>query len=160
EQLERYREVAEKHRLPAVQAVENRFDPLSGEMDSRKGVLAYCAEHGLSFLPYSPLRLGLLTNRYLEGKKVGAGDRLVDEGALDAMTQGEVYEILARLDRLAQAEGLTIAQLSLAYTAQLPGMGSPIPSASSVAQLEENARAGVIRLKEETLKELRKLFVT
>jgi len=160
EQLARYREVAEKHRLPSVQAVENRFDPLSGEVDSSKGVLAYCAEHGLSFLPYSPLKRGLLTNRYLKGKQVGAGDRLVDEGALEAMTQGKVYETLARLDQLAQAEGLTIAQLSLAYTAQLPGMGSPIPSASSVAQLEENALAGVIQLREETLKELHSLFVT
>jgi len=160
EQLERYREAAEKHRLPSVQAVENYFDPLSGEAALRKGVLAYCAEHGLSFLPYSPLKQGLLTNRYLKGKQVGSGDRLVDEGALETMTQGKVYETLARLDQLAQAEGLTIAQLSLTYTAQLPGMGSPIPSASSVAQLEENARAGTIQLKEETLKELRTLFVT
>ncbi|MFH1009513.1 MAG: aldo/keto reductase [Candidatus Latescibacterota bacterium] len=159
-QLEQYRGVAETHRLPSVQAVENYFDPLSGEMDARKGVLAYCAEHGLSFLPYSPLKQGLLTNRYLKGNPVGAGDRLVDEGALDKMTQGHVYQTLAQLDQLARGEGLTIAQLALAYIAQLPGMGSPIPSASSVAQLEENARAGTIQLNAETLKKLRTLFVT
>ena len=159
EQLARYREVAEKHRLPAVQAVENRFDPLSGEADSWRGVLSYCAENGVSFIPYSPLKRGLLTNRYLKGKQMGPGDRLVDEGVLEEMTRGNVYETLARLEQLAQDEGLTIAQLSLAYTLQLPGMGPPIPSASSVEQLEENARAGTIQLKEETLQELRTLFV-
>ena len=160
EQLMQYREVAERHGLPMVQCVQNNFNPLTGEVASYQGALKYCAENGLSFIPYSPLRGGLLTNRYLKGKRVGPGDRLVDEGVLDEFTQGEVYEALARLDQIGQREGLTIAQLSLAYMLQLPGLGPAIPSASSVEQLEENAKAGTVELSEETLQELRTLFVS
>lgn len=160
EQVAQYREVAEREGLPMVQSVQDHFNPLTGEIESYRGVLQYCAENGLSFIPYSPLRRGLLTNRYLKGKKVGAGDRLVDEGALDEFTQGEVYDTLARLEQIGQQEGLTIAQLSLAYMLQLPGMGPLIPSASAVEQLEENAKAGTVKLSEETLEELRRLFVS
>lgn len=160
EQLARYREVAAQLGLPAIQCVQNKFDPLTGESEEYPGVLAYCAETGLSFIPYSPLARGLLTGRYLRDRKAGPGDRLVDEGDLEGMTRGDVYDKLARLDEISNREGLTIAQLSLAYTLQLPGMGPQIPSASTVAQLEENAKAGTIELSEETLKELRTIFVS
>jgi aryl-alcohol dehydrogenase-like predicted oxidoreductase len=42
----------------------------------------------------------------------------------------------------------------------LPGMGPLIPSASKVAQLEENARAALVALSEDTLTELRPIFTT
>lgn len=160
EQVARYREVAERHRLPTVQCVQNNFNPLTGEADSSRGVPTYCAEHGLSFIPYSPLRRGLLTNRYLKGKKVGPGDRLVDEGALEEFTLGKVYETLTHLEQIGRREGLTIAQLSLAYMLQLPGLGPLIPFASSVEQLEENTKAGIVTLSEDTVQELRTMFVS
>jgi aryl-alcohol dehydrogenase-like predicted oxidoreductase len=155
-----YREVAQQYRLPAVCSVQNSFNPLTGTRPDHEGVLELCARHRMAFIGFSPLSRGLLTNRYLKGRQVGAGDRLVDEGELEEMTQGDVYEKLGQLEKIADREGLTIAQLSLAYLLQLPGMGPLIPSASNVEQLEENAQAGTVELGAEVSEELRQIFVS
>ncbi|MBI2506067.1 MAG: aldo/keto reductase [Candidatus Latescibacteria bacterium] len=159
EDLMEYRELARQYGLPLVCSVQNNFNPLDGEREGRRGVLAFCARNRLAFIPYSPLSRGLLTNRYLPGRSVGQGDRLVDEGSLEQLSGGEVREQLVRLEELARQEGLTIAQLSLAYLLHLPGMGPLIPSASTVEQLEENTRAATVELSAGTLEQLRRIFV-
>jgi len=158
-ELDEYRRTALEHRLPQVCAVQNSYNPLTGAGPGQEDVLAYCAQHQISLIPYSPLNRGLLTNRYLKGSQVGAGDRLVDEGVLEELVQGDVYDRLGRLAELASGEGLTVAQLSLAYLLQMPGMGPLIPSASNTTQLEENARAGTVELPESVLEQLREIFV-
>lgn len=158
--LEQYRRIAREFRLPVVSSVQNGFNPLTGAQAAQQEALPYCAEHGVSFIAYSPLLRGLLTNRYLKGATVGAGDRLVDEGALERLTNDQVYARLDRLAGLAGKLGLTVAQLSLAYMRYLPGMGPLIPSASTVAQLEENAASGTVELDAEVLGELRTIFVS
>lgn len=122
-------------------AVQNRFDPLNGE--AMPGVLDLCADTGVAFVPYSPLAQGLLTDRYLDPAKVGSGDRLVDEG--QQIDEAQLATV-RRLGELAGQWGLEISQLTLAYILTLPGMGTQIPSSSTVAQLEANASAGTIEL--------------
>lgn len=141
-----------------VLAVQNRFDPLRGENPHQAGVLDYCAGHGISFVPYSPLAKGLLTDRYLDPGQVGEGDRLVDEGSLKKLADEQVMERLKRLAELAESWGHSISQLTLAYILTLPGMGPPIPSASTVEQLESNAAAGKIELSSEQQMALAEVF--
>lgn len=155
-----YARVARQFRLPVVCSVQNHFNPLTGARPGQGDVLPWCAAHGVSLIPYSPLQRGLLTNRYLKGQAVGQGDRLVDEGDLERLVNDGVHATLERLAQLAARCGLTVAQLSLAYLLQLPGMGPLIPSASSVAQLEENARAAAVDLPAPILGELKGLFVS
>lgn len=131
-----------------VQAVQNQFDLLHGEQPERPGVLEYAARHNLSFVAWSPLARGLLTERYLDLSRVGSGDRLVDEGTLEKDAPPHIMAKLRSLAELAHQWDLQLNQLVLAYMLTLPGMGPVIPSASSVAQLESNAAAGRITLSE------------
>lgn len=150
EELEAYRAVWEQRsRRCRPIAVQNKFDPIDGENDSQAGVLEYCADNGIGFVPYSPLARGLLTDRYLDPARVGAGDRLHDEGALDALATEPKLAAVRRIAKLADESGLEISQLTLAYLLTLPGMGPQIPSSSTVAQLESNAHAGRVTLTEE-----------
>jgi aryl-alcohol dehydrogenase-like predicted oxidoreductase len=131
-----------------VVAVQNQFDILHGEAADRPGVLEYAARTGRSFVAWSPLARGLLTERYLDLSRVGAGDRLYDEGTLQKDTAPETLAKLHPLAELAHQWDLQLNQLALAYMLTLPGMGPVIPSASSVAQLESNAAAGRVTLSE------------
>ncbi len=145
--------------LARVCSVQNSFNPLTGARPGQEDVLAYCASHGIALIPYSPLLRGLLTNRYLPGRQVGPGDRLVDEGELERLLQGDVRERLEKLATIAARLGATVAQVSLAYLLHLPGMGPLIPSASNVAQLEENAGAVRLQLEASVLGDLRQVFL-
>jgi len=132
-----------------VVAVQNQFDILHGESASHPGVLAYAARTGISFVAWSPLARGLLTERYLNLSNAGPGDRLYDEGVLEKVATKPVMTKLHRLAVLAHEWDLTLNQLALAYMLTLPGMGPVIPGVSSIAQLESNAAAGQITLSEE-----------
>ena len=131
-------------------AVQNQFDILSRENAKYPGVFSYCASHGLSFVAWSPLAGGLLTGRYNQPQLAGAGDRLFDEGALAKIPAGQ-FEKVRALSRLAEELELSLTQLTLAYMLTLPGSGPVIPGASTVAQLEDNARAGKVTLSAEAL---------
>lgn len=134
-------------------AVQNRFDPINRE--DQPGVLDFCAAEGLSFVPFSPLGQGLLTDRYLDPSKVGKGDRLFDQGT--EIPEEKIAKV-RRVGELAREWGHSISQLSLAYLLALPGMGTQIPSSSSVAQLEANAAAGTIELSEDQVAQLSEAF--
>jgi len=154
ENLESYLAAADKiSRRCRVVAVQNRFDPINGE--DQPGVLDFCAAEGLSFVPFSPLGQGLLTDRYLDPAKVGKGDRLFDQGA--EIPEEKIAKV-RRVGELAGEWGHSISQLSLAYLLSLPGMGTQIPSSSTVQQLEANAAAGRIELTDDQREQLRAAF--
>lgn len=129
-----------------VHAVQNRLDILDGEKKEHQGVLELCADTGVSFVPYSPLALGLLTEKYLDISKVGKGDRLYDEHALSKVASETRLNKVRQLASLAHEWGLKLNELAIAYMLTLPGMGPIIPSCSSLQQLESNARGGTVSL--------------
>ena len=151
--------VAKSEHFPRarIRSVQNQFDILHGEDPARKGVFDYCAEHGLSFIPWSPLREGLLTERYLNKSKAKAGDRLVDEKILDRELTGPVLKKLEALAALAAEWSMTLSQLTLAVMRQLRGIGPLIVGCSNVRQLVENAKAGRINLSQEQIQAVKKI---
>ena len=131
-----------------VIAIQNGYDIVNGEA-KQQGVLEYCAGTHISFVPYSPLARGLLTGRYLDPKRAKSGDRLFDEGTLKRDASEERVGKVRQLAELAKEWNLEVSQLALAYTMTLPGMGPPIPSPSSVEQMDSNAAAGKVQLSDE-----------
>ena len=150
-QLRAYQDV-EKHLSIRcrITALQNQFDILNGQ--PIPWGMEYCAWEHISFVAYSPLALGLLTERYLDRAGVGKGDRLYDEGALDRVATDEVMTKLSGLAALAHEWDLPLNQLALAYMLTLPGMGPLIPAVSSVQQLESNAAAGKVTLDRQQIK--------
>ena len=141
-----------------VLAVQNKFDIISLEDDKKTGVLDYCAQDGISFVAWSPLLKGLLTDKYQDSAGVGKGDRLYDEGTLDSAR--EMYDMarIKRLALLAKAWNITLNQLVIAYMLSLPGMGPVIPSVSTVSQLESNARGGRISFSQKELLKIEEIL--
>ena len=137
-----------------ILAVQNQFDILRGEHPDYPGMLEYCNQAGASFIAYSPLAEGFLTDRYLDPSKVSKGDRIFDQGMLKDLASVENMNKLLGLGALAKEYGLELSQLALAYTLTLKGMGPVIPAASSVRQLESNARVGQIQLSNDQMKAL------
>jgi len=136
-----------------ITAIQNRFDLITGE-DYEESVIKYCADHKTSFVAWSPLGSGLLSERYLQ--EVGKGDRLYDEGSLGKITPA-VREKLAALHEIAKANALTISQLAIAYMLTMDGMGPVIAACSSVAQLQANAAAGKVVLSADTCAKIREI---
>ncbi len=97
-------------------------------------------ELGAGSIVFSPLAQGLLTNRYLNG--VPQDSRVAVYSWLsEANLTEEYYERVNALDEIAQARGVTLAQLALLWVLRIPQVTSALIGASSVAQLEDSFAA-------------------
>jgi len=108
--------------------------------------MKYAENTGISFIAWSPMGKGLLTNKYLDSKTGGLGDRLFDEGGIEKIITEETSQKLYNLSVIADELHVELSQLVIAYMLKLPGMGPVIPSSSNLKQLESNAAAAQIQL--------------
>jgi pyridoxine 4-dehydrogenase len=107
--------------LPVV-SVQNRYN--LEERETWDPVVDYCAEHGIAFLPWYPLKAG----------------PLAAEGG--------------RLDRIAARLGATPSQVALAWLLGRSPVILPIPGTSRVKHLEENVAASALELDDQAIREL------
>ena len=112
---------------------------------AERDVLPYCQEHGIATLAYGPLCKGMLTGKFNDGRAVPDDIRRKDPFFGDEVFP-ELLAVVRRLSEIAEAAGITTAQLALAYTLTRPGLSCAIVGARNPQQLDETARAGSITL--------------
>lgn len=112
-----------------IAAVQNRYNILS---TGSQAVLEYCADEGIAFLPWFPLK-----NKELAGQMT----------AEEAVRLQVVSDVAARV-------GVSEAQLSLAWLLHKAECVIPIPGTKSLAHLEENMAAAQVTLDAVTMAEL------
>ena len=103
-------------------------------------------------IPFFGLAKGFLSGKYrtpsdIEGRPRAAGLKKYFEG-------DRGIGILAALDAVGARIGATPAQVSIAWIMAQPTVAGPIVSVTSVAQLEEIAKAATLELDPEALDEL------
>ena len=97
-----------------VSTVQNRYNLTERKSED---VLAYCAEHGIGFIPWFPLAAGALA--------------------------GAVHDTI---EKIAKRHGATPTQIVLAWTLRKSPVTLPIPGTSRVDHLEENVATARIVL--------------
>jgi len=86
-----------------------------------------CVRHGIGITPYVPLSTGLLSGKYRLGQENPAGGRLSNRKPdQDEIFTTAALEAVGKLQALADAKGITLAQFSLAWLMQRPGLIAPI----------------------------------
>ena len=114
-------------------------------------------ELGISQVVFSPIDQGVLTGKYKPGQPAPEGSRATDtEGGGANFIKGSMSdEVLTRVQQLApiaDAEGLTMAQLAVAWVLQNDNVASAITGGSRPEQVRDNAAAAGKSLSAETMK--------
>ncbi|MGC1514709.1 MAG: aldo/keto reductase, partial [Maribacter sp.] len=115
------------------------------------GMAEISAREQVGLLAYSPLGFGVLSGKYL-------GDRLPEGSRLDLFPQYGRYngttavQATQKYYELAQANGLSLAQMALAFVNTRPFVTSTIIGATTMRQLEENIGSIDVTLSEQVLK--------
>lgn len=118
-------------------------------------LLPFCRTYEYAVIPWSPLAGGQLSGKYLAGKpKEG---RYVQSDPMNRVNAASTAKI-AKLKKIADREGLSLTQLSLAWVANQPGITSPIIGARTLEQLKESAEACCLTLKPKTLEQIDAIF--
>lgn len=107
-------------------------------------------ELGLSQIVWSPIAQGVLTGKYQPGQPAPAGSRATDEkgGAnmIKRWMSDDVLTGVQKLQPIADAAGLTMAQLAIAWVLQNRNVASAIIGASRPEQVASNVKAAGVKL--------------
>ena len=136
-------------------ALQNEYNLLHRAPEA--GTLAACRELGIAFVPFFPLKSGLLTGKYRRADAVPEGSRL--EGRDDSYFEayGErllTEENLAAVERLiafAEARGHTILDLAFSWLLAREPVASVIAGATKPEQVRANVAAAGWALTDEDL---------
>jgi aryl-alcohol dehydrogenase-like predicted oxidoreductase len=113
-------------------------------------VIPTCEELGIGQIVFSPIAQGVLSGKYLPGQAPPAGSRATDErgGAsfIGGFLTDDVLATVQRLRPVADAAGLSMAQLAVAWVLQNPNVSSAIVGATRPEQVYDNAKASGVRL--------------
>jgi aryl-alcohol dehydrogenase-like predicted oxidoreductase len=113
-------------------------------------VLPLCQREGIGQLVFQPLAQGVLTGKYRPGQPPPPGSRASSGGRAPMFIRrvlgDPLLQRVQQLRPLADAAGVTMAQLAIAWTLQNSCVSSAIIGASRPEQVSENAAAAGIRL--------------
>jgi aryl-alcohol dehydrogenase-like predicted oxidoreductase len=118
-------------------------------------LVPWAQREGRIVIAYSPLGQGLLSGRYLD--KAPANFRRIQPD-FRRVARRRLEPLLNSLREIAEAHHATPAQVALAWLVRKPNVVA-IPGASSVRQLEENAAAADIALRDDEVSQLDSLAV-
>jgi aryl-alcohol dehydrogenase-like predicted oxidoreductase len=136
EQIEQAEAVARERGLTHFAAIQNEYSLLV--RDAERDVVPTCARLGLGFVPYFPLKSGLLTGKYRRGQAGPAGARLSGRPTIATDRQ---FELLGALERYASERGLSMTQVAIGALLARDVVSSVIAGATSAAQVRENVAA-------------------
>lgn len=120
----------------------------------QNGLMDACREGGVSFLAYSPLANGLLTGKMSPDRVFPPGDL---RGFRERFRPENIRRVNGQLERLrpiADAYGLTLGQLAIAWVAAKYDKMHVLCGIRTPTQAVENARAGAARLREGDVAEI------
>jgi aryl-alcohol dehydrogenase-like predicted oxidoreductase len=122
--------------------------------DALAGVLPYCQEQGIAFLPFAPLGRGFLTGRFASPDDLPRDDfrRGLPRFQREALQAN--LAIVGRVREVADRAGATPAQVALAWLLAQGRHVVPIPGTKTPRYLADNAGAADLELSAADLAEL------
>jgi aryl-alcohol dehydrogenase-like predicted oxidoreductase len=140
--------VEEIRRAQAIHPVTSVQSELSlWTRDALAGVLPYCQQQGIAFLPFSPLGRGFLTGRF------SSFDDLPQDDFRRRLPRFQQNALRANLAIVGRA-GATPAQVALAWVLAQGQHVVPIPGTKTPKYLADNAGAADVQLSAADLSEL------
>lgn len=155
--IKNFCDLAEKHNLPKIVSVQNEYNLLRRRDET--DVMETCALEDVSYLSWSPLEMGILSGKYLNGA-IPRNTRFSPE-----ILGGQEDRFMTRLTptvnlavqeyiQVAKKHKLDVCQMSIAFTIRKKYMTSSIIGATSMGQLATNIQAMNIELTESVLKDI------
>lgn len=146
-----YVKLAETRGLPRIATIQNLYN-LTARAFETTLLDETCFRSDVSLLAYSPLAFGQLTAKYLDDPKAHGRLTIFPPNWSPRYVRPEVLAAVAEYAALARAQGMTPAQMALAWCYSRWFVGSTIIGATTLAQLEENIDAAEIVLPDEVVK--------
>ena len=154
-QVQKAVDLAERRHLAAPVTLQPSYSLLVREVEYE--IVPACEHNGLGLLPWSPLAGGWLSGKYIRDTRPTGATRLGEDPArgIEAYDRvggrAQTWEVLAAVQDVAEARGVSMAQVALAWVRDRPTVSSVIVGARTTEQLRANlASADLVLSEQET----------
>ena len=157
-QLQKIVDLADFRGLARPVTLQPQYNLLVREIEWE--IVPACESTGLGMLPWSPLGGGWLTGKYPKDARPTGATRLgenPDRGveAYDRRSvQQRTWDVIDAVESIAEARGVSMAQVALAWLVDRPMVTSVILGARTLEQLEDNLGAAGLHLTDEEAERL------
>ena len=134
--------------LPRAASVQNPYNLLNRSYEV--GMAEISVREQIPLLAYSPLAFGVLSGKYRHGQKPD-GARLTLFERFQRYSKPKAAEAVERYAAIAEAAGLSLTALSLAFVNERPFVASNIIGATTMEQLRENIASADVVLGDDVL---------
>jgi aryl-alcohol dehydrogenase-like predicted oxidoreductase len=127
--------------------------------EEEREMLPLCQDQNIAVIPWSPLARGWLT-RKLSNDQNETARAQTDELFKTRYAQEENAAIIQRVSEVAEARGLPMAQVALAWMLAKPVVTAPIIGATKPHHLEDAVAALSVKLTPEEIRQLEEAYQT
>lgn len=140
-------QVRRAHAVTPLTAVQSEYSMM--ERMFEKDVIPACEELGIGFVAFSPMASGFLSGKYTKDTEYKGDDvrRVITRFSQENVIANQ--PLLDMLGKFANAKGVTMAQIALAWMLHKKPFIVPIPGMRSDARIEENLGAAEVNLSDE-----------
>ncbi len=127
--------------------------------EEEREMMGLCLEEGIGVIPWSPLARGKLTRPWTEAPPTKRAE--TDQFGRSLYKGGEESDraMVGAVQRVAEARGVPMAQVALAWVLARPGVTAPIIGASKMSHLEDALGALALHLTAEETASLEAAYV-
>lgn len=137
------------HAVHPIAALQSEWSLWTRDLEAE--IAPVCRELGVGLVPFSPLGRGFLTGRYTSVEGLEETDMRRTQPRFADGNLERNLAIVAKLNELAEAKGVTAGQLALAWVQHRGDDVVPIPGTRRQRYLEENTAALDVELSAEDL---------
>ncbi|MFD0871127.1 L-glyceraldehyde 3-phosphate reductase [Chlamydia abortus] len=146
---------AEKYNLDRIISNQPQYNMFARGLEQE--VLPLCERHGIGQVVFSPLAQGVLTGKYKPGMAPPEDSRAADPKSnmfMQSFIQEANLVKVEKMRPIAERNGLSMAQLALAWILRQDNVASCIIGASRPEQVEDNVKAAGVKLPAGDLEEI------
>ena len=143
-----YLKLSEAQQYPRIVSIQNPYSLLNRSFEI--GLAEFAMREATGLLAYSPLGFGVLSGKYLGGRRPD-GARLTLFERFSRYSNPQAEAATQAYVELARTHGLDPAQMALAFVHSRPFLTSTIIGATSMEQLHSNLVSMEVSLSEEVL---------
>ena len=147
----RYLEESKKHNLPRMITIQNAYSLLNRVFEGDMAEIAI--RENIKLLAYSPMAFGVLSGKYIKGTAAD-NSRLKLFPRFARYSSEQATQATKEYLKLAEDNGLSLAQMALAFVNQRPFVVSNIIGATNIEQLKESIDSINVELSDELLNKI------
>jgi len=140
------------HAVHPIAAVQTEYSLWTRDPEAE--ILPTCRELGIGFVPYSPLGRGFLSGRFTSPDELDERDFRRHGPRFTGENLKANQLLAAKVSEIAEAKGVTPAQLALAWVLAQGEDLVPIPGTKRRSYLEQNAAAVDVELTDDDLQRI------